>query len=78
MCETAKQFKYQCTIVWSGGHIEQTLPPEWVFAQCALELAGRVELRWQVVKNDPTLYVKDFRVLDIRLDVQVSDNQILV
>lgn len=77
MCETAKQFKYQCTIVWSEGHIEQTLPAEWVFCQCALELAERVEKRWQVVKGDDSLYVKDFRVLDIRTDVVVSDTQIL-
>ena len=76
MCEKYKQVQYQCTIVWSGGYIETTLPPEWAFTTTPDTLDVSVERRWQLIKGDDNLVVKDFRILRVRDDVPTEPNQI--
>ena len=76
MCEAMKQIQYTCTIVWAQGHIEVSLPAEWVFSTTTTDLIKSVERRWQVIKGDDNLYVKNFKVIQVRDGVPVSRNQI--
>ena len=78
MCEKFKQIQYTCTIVWAQGHIEVSLPPDWVFSVSdnVDDLRASVERRWQVIKGDDTLCVENFKVLQVRENVATSKHQI--
>ena len=74
MCETYLQVQYTCTITWSN--CKYDVPAEWVFTKDQTGLRERVEKRWQVIKGDDALVVSNFSIVDIRLDVNTSKNQI--
>ena len=75
-CVGYLQIQYSCTIVWADGYIVVDLPPEWVFCTDVHDVEASVQRRWQVIKGDDNLFVKNFKVISIRADVPVSRNQI--
>ena len=74
MCGKLKQVQCSYTLIQPNGATNYLC--EWFYISDVGKLSARVEKRWQVVRDDNTLRIENFKVLQVRDNVHTDKYQI--